>query len=477
MKIRTRFAPSPTGYLHVGSLRTALYSFLFAKHNQGEFLLRIEDTDQSRFVAGAEDELKKTLKDMGIGWDGKAMRQSERLKLYETAAKELVKNNKAYYCFCTEERLKDLRKRQEENKMPTGYDGLCRNITPEEAETRKEHEHSVIRLKMPKRGICKFHDAIRGGVEFSSEREEDAVLLKSDGFPTYHLAYVIDDHEMKITHVIRGEEWLPSVPKHVALWQAFGWEMPVHAHLSLIVNADKTKLSKRQGDVSVESYLEKGYLKEAILNFLLLLGWNPGTEKEIFSLEEMVQAFALEKINKSPAVFNIEKLDWMNGVYIRGLSVSALTERALPFLKNSKLFGEEMSQRELLEKAISLEQPRLRRLSELSELISGYFQEKDYPASILLWKSQTRDAAKMHLQKLHALLELLKEKDVTKENVEKIIFGYIQKYALSNGEVLWPLRAALSGREKSPGPFELVWALGKRETLRRIEKAVQKLAS
>lgn len=471
MKVRTRFAPSPTGYLHVGGLRTALYAFLFAKHNKGEFLLRIEDTDQARYVEGSVESLKNILTYMQLPWDGEVMVQSKRTKIYQKSAEELVKNDKAYYCFCSTDRLQELRKRQEANKLPTGYDGLCRSIAQEEAVMRKEKEPHVIRLKMPKSGICDFNDLVRGNVQFAYSREEDSVILKSDGFPTYHLAHVVDDHEMKITDVIRGEEWLSSVPKHIALWQAFGWEVPQYAHLSLIVNPDKTKLSKRQGDVSVESYLEKGYLKDALLNFILLLGWNSGTEKEIFSLDEMIQEFSIEKIHKSPAVFNIEKLDWMNGYYIRSKTVAELLDLSLPYLQKAGVVGEKYDKK-YVEAVVGLEQPRLKKLSDLPDLVFYFFNEPEYDAKILVWKKQVSSDTKKHLQDIYQILEKIDSKHFLKEGIEKEIFDYITKNNYKNGNVLWPMRVALSGKEKSPGPFEIAEVLGKEKTLERIKKAI-----
>ncbi len=474
MKVRTRFAPSPTGYLHVGGLRTALYAFLFAKHNNGQFLLRIEDTDQARYVEGAIEGLKTILTHMQLPWDGEVMVQSEGTKIYQRAAEELVKNDKAYYCFCSTDRLQELRKRQEANKLATGYDGLCRSISQEEGAMRKEKEPHVIRLKMPKNGTCDFNDLVRGNVQFAYSREEDSIILKSDGFPTYHLAHVVDDHEMKITHVIRGEEWLSSVPKHIVLWQAFGWEVPEYAHLSLIVNPDKTKLSKRQGDVSVESYLEKGYLKDALLNFILLLGWNSGEEKEIFSLAEMIKEFSVEKIHKSPAVFNIEKLDWMNGYYIRSKTVAELLDLSLPYLQKASLVGEKYDKK-YLEGIIGLEQSRLKKLSDLPDLVSYFFHEPKFDPKILQWKKQDAKDAKMHLQNIFTILEGIDEKHFNKEHIEKEVFEYIKKNNYKNGNVFWPVRVSLSGREKSPGPFEIAQVLGKERTLQRIKKAIELL--
>ena len=276
--IKTRFAPSPTGWLHVGGLRTALYAYLFAKHNKGEFLLRIEDTDQERKVKGAVENLQEMLKIFRLNWDNeKPMIQSERISVYQKYAEDLIKKDKAYYCFCSKERLDNLRKAQQQKGLPPMYDGHCRDISLQEISDKKLKEAYVIRFKMPRTGQTEFSDIIRGKVKFDNRLLDDPIILKSDGFPTYHLANVVDDHEMKISHVIRGEEWLPSAPKHLLIYQAFNWPSPEFAHLPLLLNKDKSKLSKRQGDVAVEDYLKKGYLPEALLNFVLLLGWNPKT--------------------------------------------------------------------------------------------------------------------------------------------------------------------------------------------------------
>src|SRR3989344_101310 len=285
--IKTRFAPSPTGWLHVGGLRTALYAYLFAKHNKGEFLLRIEDTDQERKVKGAVENLQEMLKIFRLNWDNeKPMIQSERISVYQKYAEDLIKKDKAYYCFCSKERLDNLRKAQQQKGLPPMYDGHCRDISLQEISDKKLKEAYVIRFKMPRTGQTEFSDIIRGKVKFDNRLLDDPIILKSDGFPTYHLANVVDDHEMKVTHVIRGEEWLPSTPKHILLYRAFGWQQPQFAHLPLLLNPDKSKLSKRQGNVAVEDYLKKGYLPESLLNFVLLLGWNPKTEQEIFTIEE-----------------------------------------------------------------------------------------------------------------------------------------------------------------------------------------------
>ncbi len=345
---RTRYAPSPTGYLHVGGLRGALYNYIFAKQNNGKYILRIEDTDQKREVAGASEKTIKTFEEIGLSHaegpileNGKIVDkgdfgpylQSKRIDLYQKYAMQLVQEKKAYYCFCASERLDKMREEQQARKMAPKYDRHCLNLTEQEIQDKIANgEKYVIRFKIPDSGEFICNDIVKGEVKFKTSELDDFVILKSDGFPTYHLAHIVDDHFMKITHVLRGDEWLPSLPKHILLWQAFGWESPVYAHLPLLLGVDKSKLSKRQGDVAVEDYLDKGYLPEAILNFVALLGWNPGegSEQEIFSMDELIEKFDINKVNKSGAVFNIEKLDWMNGVYMRKMDTDKLAEKCLP---------------------------------------------------------------------------------------------------------------------------------------------------
>ena len=324
--VRVRFAPSPTGFLHVGGLRTALYNYLFAKNRNGQFVLRIEDTDQSRKVEGAVENLIATLDWAGIRFDEGPGRggdcgpyvQSERLSIYREHAEKLVDQGNAYYCFCTPQRLEEVRKRQTAMKLAPSYDRHCRDLPASETQRKREAgESCVIRMKVPVGGETTFDDIIRGKVTIANKVLDDQVIIKSDGFPTYHLAVVVDDHLMKISHVIRGEEWLSSTPKHVMLYGYFGWALPQFAHLPLLLNPDKSKLSKRQGDVAVEEYRAKGYLKEALVNFVAFLGWNPGDEREIFSLEDLVREFSLERVGKAGAVFNVEKLNWMNFQHLR----------------------------------------------------------------------------------------------------------------------------------------------------------------
>lgn len=473
-KVTTRFPPSPTGFLHVGGLRTALYNYLFAKKNNGKFLVRIEDTDQKRIVPGAEKDILDNLKLFGLKYDNKPLVQSKRIKIYQENALKLVKNNYAYYCFCSPERLEELHQKQRNLKKPTMYDGHCRNLTkqpfPAKA-SRRAHDKFVIRLKVPKDETIEFEDMIRGKVKFETNLIDDQILLKSDGFPTYHLASVVDDNEMGVTHVLRGEEWLSSTPKHILLYRFLDLPLPQFAHLPLLLNPDRSKLSKRVGDVAVKDYLEKGYLPEAILNFILLLGWNPKDDREIFSLNEMIKEFSLEKINKAGAVFNIEKLDWLNGYYIRHTDIDKLTDLAKSFYDQAKI----KTEKSFLKKVIATEQERVKTLSELPKLTRFFFENIDYDKKLLVWKKSTPDQTKDNLQKLHDFLDKLPESKFKADTLEKQIIDFIKKNNLGIGDVLWPMRVALTGKDKSPGPFEVASVLGKKEVLKRIEKALENL--
>lgn len=485
--IKTRFAPSPTGYLHVGGLRTALYSYLFAKKNGGKFILRIEDTDRERFVADGTSNILSSLSwagivpDEGVVFDdGSETKQigsngpyvqSERLSIYQKYSLELIEKGFAYHCFCSADRLAKVREEQQMNKKPTGYDGYClEHVSRDEAKKRIESgEKHVVRLKMPKSGETSFEDLIRGKVTFKNELVDDQVLIKSDGFPTYHLAVVVDDHLMEITHVIRGEEWISSTPKHIQLYKYFGWEPPFFAHLPLLLNSDKSKLSKRQGDVAVADYEKKGYLAEALINFVAFLGWNPGGEREMFTLKELENEFDISKVNKTGAVFNLEKLDWFNKEYLKKISVSELVERAADFLPQ-----EIKNDKAKLVAALNLEKERIATLTELYDSIRFIFELPDYDKNILIWKKGTADEVNNILPKLKGILGGIDEKDWKKENIEKYVFEFIKESGLSNGSVLWPLRVSLSGQQNSPAPFEIAEVLGKSESLRRIEVAQNK---
>lgn len=380
--IRTRFAPSPTGFLHVGGLRTALYSFLFAKKNHGKFILRIEDTDQSRLVEQATTKLISALNWAGltydegpqIGGDFGPYIQSERLEIYQTYIKQLIAQENAYYCFCSPERLELVRARKIAAKLPPAYDRTCRNLDQSNiSEKMTAGEKFVVRMKIPLTGESIFTDLVRGTVTIDYKNIDDQVLLKSDGFPTYHLAVVVDDHLMQISHVIRGEEWLSSTPKHLLLYHYFNWQAPVFAHIPLLLNPDKSKLSKRQGDVAVEDYIKLGYTKEALVNFIALLGWNPGDNREIFSLEELVQEFSLERVGKSGAIFNVEKLRWLNHKWLTSYTPEKLRELVLPFLTSTYPQASTLNH-VILDKLIKLIQKDLITLADSSKLLAFYFE-------------------------------------------------------------------------------------------------------
>ncbi len=503
MSVRVRFAPSPTGRMHVGNFRSALYNYLFARKHGGVFFVRIEDTDRARLVEHGVESILRTLSSMGISHDeGPFLRedgvieqrggkgpyiQSERLEIYRQHLNQLLEHGEAYPCFCTPERLETLRASQEAAKLPTGYDRHCRDLDRAEAQRRIEAgERVVYRAKLPTEGETAFEDAIRGNVSFKNALLDDYVLLKSDGFPTYHLANVIDDHLMETSHVIRGEEWLSSTPKHVLLYKAFGWTPPHFAHMPLLLNPDRSKLSKRQGDVAVEDYLDNGYLPEALINFVALLGWNPSDEKEVYAIEELAKAFELKDVNSAGAVFNREKLDWLNGKYLRMMPLDRLAERAAPFLERAGLVakdddawrtqaGERLSAEEL-GALLSLERERVKTLAELPAAVDFLFAKTpDYPAARLCWKTQAAAEASTRLEALLVVLGETDESEFTEKDLEEKVKSLIAERGWGNGDTLWPLRVALSGREKSPGPFEIMAVLGKMKTIERLETARDRL--
>ncbi len=467
--VKVRFAPSPTGFMHIGSVRTALYNYLFAKHHKGKFFLRIEDTDRERLVPESVEDIKEALRWYGLNWDSEIIVQSKRLAKYQAAAEALLAEGRAYYCFCSKDRLEKLRKEQEAKKLAPCYDRQCRNLTLEEKEkAMKSGDNYVVRLKAPKEGTIKFKDIVRGEVTFDLSTVIDPILLKADGYPTYHLANVVDDHEMGITHVIRGEEWLSSAPIHLLLYEAFGWDKPEFAHLPMILAKDKSKLSKRHGAVAAMDYKKNGYLPEAVLNYLALLGWNPGDDREIFSLKELIKEFNINKIHKAGAIFDQEKLDWLNSHYIKQLNKKKLIESALPFLGKVK-------DKKLAEKVIILSQERMRKLSDIKELAAFFFELPKYDKSLLLWKKQKIGDLKDILWEINENLAKISEKMWKKVKIEAILSEIVKKRELTNGEVFWPFRALLSGLERSPGPGEMAEALGKNETLKRLNISLERL--
>lgn len=490
-QVRTRFAPSPTGLLHVGGLRIAIYNYLFAKQNKGQFILRIEDTDKERQVPGAVESLINTLKDLNLNYDeGPILKnnkivtkgnngpyiQSQRLEIYQKYAEQLLNSGHAYYCFCSPERLTGMRENQLKKGQPPKYDRFCRNLSVEEIQ-KKLHEKipHVIRLKVPDNKIIKCQDLIRGEVEFNSNDIDDQVLIKSDGYPTYHLAVVVDDYLMKITHIIRGEDWLPSTPKHQLIYEFLGWPVPKFAHVSLLLNSDRTKLSKRKGDVAVEDFLKNGYLKETLINFIAIIGWSEstGSEQEIYDLESLIKKFDLHRLTKAGAIFNLEKLDWLNGYYIRHKKIKELTKLCLPFLKSLKP-GINL---DLAKKIVAIERERLKKLTDISQNINFLTDEKiDYPAELLIWKKSTKEQTLDNLVKLEDLLLNFKSSDF--KNIKKLenkILDWIKKNNYGVGDMLWPLRVALSGQQNSPNPFEIAWILGQKITLTRLNQAQLKL--
>ncbi|PIR96020.1 MAG: glutamate--tRNA ligase [Candidatus Doudnabacteria bacterium CG10_big_fil_rev_8_21_14_0_10_42_18] len=496
--IRTRFAPSPTGFVHIGSLRTALFSFLFARRENGIHVLRIEDTDQSRKVEGSVENLLKVMEELGIEFNEGALvengklaergefgpyLQSERLPIYKKHAEQLINKGNAYYCFCTQEHLEEVKKEQIALKKPARYDRACRNLSQADVKAKLEKfkaagKNPVIRQAVPLDGFTTINDLIYGQIIYEHKVLDDQIILKSDGFPTYHLAVVVDDHLMQITHVIRGEEWIPSTAKHLLLYKAFGWEPTKFAHLPLILNPDKTKLSKRQGDVAVEDFLSKGYLKEALINFVAFLGWNPKTEKEIFSLDDLIKEFSLSNVNKAAAIFDTNKLDWMNGLYIRNKPLKELTELILPYWRKVGVDTDKYK-REFLEAIVELRRPRIKTLSEIGERTGYFFTPPEYENEILIWKKGGKEDAKEKLQELLELFGGFADEDFNLENIEQKIKEFITSKNYQNGNVLWPLRVALSGQKNSPSPFEIASVLfvgfGKDEILKRIKTAINKL--
>jgi len=475
MSVRVRFAPSPTGELHIGGLRTALFCYLFARKNKGVFILRIEDTDRKRYDPHSADHIQFALRWAGLNWDEGPIFQSQRLEIYRKYAFELMHMGKAYPCFCSPERLENMRKEQEARKLPPRYDRHCRNLLPEERERLiKEGVPFTIRMKVPETGITQFKDIVYGDISVRNEEIDDQVLLKSDGYPTYHLAHMVDDHLMKITHVIRGEEWLPSTPKHVLLYQAFHWEMPEFCHLpSILAGRGQGKLSKRHGAVSVISYMEEGYLPEALINFLALLGWSPGTDQEIFSIEELIDQFSLEKVSRTGAIFNREKLDFFNGYYIRKKSLEELAILVKPYLVKAGLIPEDYSLEPFFFMALRTVQERMKKLSEAPELLSFYFKEPDYPKELLIPKKGTAEEAVFALEvAIDCLAEI---EDFAAPVLERELRLVAQEKGIPPGNLLWPVRAALTGKEASPGAFEVLEVLGKDESLLRLEKALSKL--
>lgn len=481
-EVRTRFAPSPTGYMHIGNLRTALYTYLLAKKNGGKFILRIEDTDRERYVEGAVDVIYKTLRDCGLNWDegpdvggdfGPYI-QSERMGMYKDYAEELVKKGKAYYCFCTKERLEQVSEAQKAaGSSALMYDRHCRNLSKEEIDKNlAEGKPYVIRQAIPLEGATSFHDEIYGDITVENAILDDQVLLKTDGMPTYNFANVVDDHTMKITHVVRGNEYLSSAPKYNLLYEAFGWEPPMYIHVEHIMKDAQHKLAKRDGDASFQDLMEKGYLSEAVLNYILLLGWAPKGENEIFSLDEMIKEFDISGISKSPAIFDPLKLKAINAHYIREMPLEKFVSYAEPYIRQACKRDIDIN---LLCAGL---QPRCEVFTDIATQIDFIDETLDYPLEMYVSK-KSKTTLETSLDCLNKILPVLEEiEDFTKDNVHDKLMALVEQLGVKNGFLLFPLRIALSGKQVTPcGGVELCAILGKEESLARIRKAIERLSA
>lgn len=488
-EVRVRFAPSPTGYVHIGGLRTALYNYLFARHEKGKFILRIEDTDRTRYVEGALENLIEVLQWAGLDYDEGVFLdenrniyekgqygpyiQSDRVKegIYYKHIKKLIDEDKAYYCFCTADRLNNLREQQKaDGKMPK-YDGLCRGISKEEAQKRVDAgEPHVVRLKLPANKDIQFNDAIKGHLSINTNDMDDQVLIKTDGFPTYHFAVVIDDHDMKITHVVRGDEWVSSTPKHVYLYEALGWEAPTYVHLPTVLGKDKKKLSKRNADVSVEDFKKKGYLRDALINYIALVGWSPETNQEILSHDELVKQFSFERVSRSGGVFDEDKLDWVNSHYIKELSDSELAAELKPYLVESGYISEDKSIEELEEIAATFKTS----LNKFSEIVSQTdFIFADYQNGVF-YDEVKKNINSEDAKKVLTTLKVIVENEGMNEELAKSVMKRIQKETGIKGKSLFfPVRSALSGSEHGPEMVHIFMILGKEGILNRLNYVLE----
>ncbi|MFH1244269.1 MAG: glutamate--tRNA ligase [bacterium] len=472
MLVRTRIAPSPTGIAHLGTAYTAMRNLAIARQNGGQFIVRIEDTDRERYVEGAVEVIFDALKWLGLthdegpdqGGPHAPYTQSERLPIYQEHAQQLVDKGQAYYCFCTKERLEQVRADQLAQKTLPHYDKLCRNLDPALASKRASAEPHVIRLKVPGEGITICQDLIRGNIEFQNSGIDDQVLLKSDGYPTYHLGVVVDDHLMQITHIIRGEEWLSSSPKHILIYQAFGWPLPVFAHLPIIRNQDHSKMSKRKNDVSILSHRDRGYLPEALNNFMALMGWSHPEKKDIFTLDEFLQLFTLDRVTLTAPVYDLDKLNWLNGMYIRALSDVELAKRLTPFLPPD-------CPAKLVSSILPLIKERLVTLRDFEGLTSFFYRNIAVDPAILTKKS-TPDEAKLQLTTTVKTLTKIDHKLWTHENIEEKIRSIVTKEGWKPSQYFMMLRVAITGKTATPPLFETMAVLGRTPTLSRLSSLI-----
>ena len=477
---RVRIAPSPTGFLHIGTARTALFNYLFAKKYGGKFILRVEDTDKERSEKKFEEDIMEGLKWLGMAWDEgpdiggqfASYHQSERSERHRFFLEKLLNENKAYHCFCAPEELEAYRNYMASQNLPIKYSGKCAKLDKKETEEKiKSGAKSVIRFKVPAKKIA-FIDLIKGPVEFDAGLIGDIVIAKNFDESLYNFAVTVDDEEMRIDCVIRGEDHLSNTPKQILIQEALGFKTPLYGHVPLILGSDRSKLSKRHGATSLMEYKKDGYLPEAMINFMAFLGWNPGDEKEIFSLSELIDAFDITQVSKSGAIFNIQKLNWLNGYYIRQKTNTELSELCMPYLKEAGLADEHTDQ-EMVEKIVAVEKDRIKKLSEIAGITEFFFKLPDYPTELLIWKKSNKEITLESLTATKNLLEGLNEKEFSEPGIKSVLDGALIKF--SSGEVYWPMRVALSGKEASPGPAEIASVLGKQETIRRVDCAIEKL--
>lgn len=479
--VRTRFAPSPTGYMHIGNLRTALFTYLIAKKSDGKFILRIEDTDQERYVEGAVDVIYNTLKACGLNWDegpdvggpvGPYI-QSERMGMFKEYAEKLVESGHAYYCFCDKERLEEVRKIQVASRISPMYDRHCRNLSKEEIDEKlKAGIPYVIRQKVPTEGTTTFHDEIYGDITVENSTLDDQILIKTDGMPTYNFANVVDDHLMGITHVVRGNEYLASSPKYNLLYEAFGWTPPKYIHVEHIMKNATEKLSKRNGDASFNDLIEKGFMTEAVVNYIALLGWAPKGENEIFTIEELINEFSIDGLSKSPAIFDPVKLKAINGAYIRKLDKADFMEKALPYIKQTV-------KREDIDFALLSEvlQPRTEIFTDIPEQVDFIDALPEYDTAMYCHKKMKTNEETSLIALKEALPVLENISEWTVDNIHEALFGLVEKLGVKNGYILWPVRTAVSGKQFTPGgAVEMCYILGKEDTISRIKKGIEKLS-
>jgi len=477
--IRVRIAPSPTGHLHLGTVRAALYNYLFAKKEHGSFIVRIEDTDPGRSLSIYENEILDGLKSLGLNWDEGPdiggpygpYRQTERGDIYKKYIGKLLAEKKAYYCFCSKEELESQRGAMMANGLAPKYAGTCRHLSDEEISGNlKQNKPSVIRLIVPLGMELAFHDVIRGTISVMSDTIGDMVIARDVSTPLFNLANVIDDYEMKISHIIRGEDHITNTSKQLLIQRMLGLDEVLYAHLPLVLTPDRKKLSKRSLETSFVEYLKDGYLPEALLNFLVLLGWSPQDEQELLTVSEMIDRFSLKRVQKSGGVFNMEKLDWFNTQYLKKLSLQDLVEKLKIFVPEEWVLQNHL----LLERAVLLERDRIKKLSDFTQNALFFFSLGDYEASLLAWQESPLSQSSAQLAKVREILNNISASDFTIEHLESVLMPYANE--IGRGEVLWPLRVALSGLKNSPGPFEILFALGKEESMRRIDIAIAKIA-